>query len=272
MHPEQLVQFLGQLELPVWFVDSRMLYSREVAVVRVAEEEEGEVAAEVDGSPWSWLLWMLLLWFIGWAWGMRHQESTTTGARTDSRNSGFLDELIKNMREDKQRSPIFGKCLDFANPNDPKNARMTDKSPNEIILPYDYHVVQATPPVRTNRQEEASAICYADRLESAVSWGGCLRRQASLGETRQFTRPASPTPSDVTLCAQFMETFNVRADKVLSSFWLDVGSSEPSICKNMRFFVQRRKFLWTFMFDSWMQSCRTIVANAVLRCKAKIVL
>ena len=30
--------------------------------------------------------------------------------------------------------------------------------------------------------------------------------------------------------------------------------------------------LWTSMLDSWMQSCRTIVANAELCCKAKIVL
>ena len=44
------------------------------------------------------------------------------------------------------------------------------------------------------------AIRYVDRLESA-GWGGCLRRQISLGQTRQFTRPASPAPSDVTLCA-----------------------------------------------------------------------
>ena len=34
-------------------------------------------------------------------------------------------------------------------------------------------------------------IRYADRLESA-GWGGCLRRQMSLGETRQFARPAFP--------------------------------------------------------------------------------
>ena len=45
------------------------------------------------------------------------------------------------------------------------------------------------------------AIHYADRLESA-GWGGCLRRQMSLGETRQFTRPASPAPGDVTLCVR----------------------------------------------------------------------
>ena len=45
-------------------------------------------------------------------------------------------------------------------------------------------------------------IGYADPLESAV-WGGCLRRQADfLGKTRQFTRPASPAPSDITLWAR----------------------------------------------------------------------
>ena len=55
-----------------------------------------------------------------------------------------------------------------------------------------------------------ASIRYADRLESA-GWGGCLRRQMSLGETRQFTRPTSPAPSDVTLCARGgLEAFTQR--------------------------------------------------------------
>ena len=61
-----------------------------------------------------------------------------------------------------------------------------------------------------SRSRSPTSIRIADRLESA-GWGGCLRRQTSLGETRQFTRPASPAPGDVTLCARGgLEAFTQR--------------------------------------------------------------
>ena len=57
------------------------------------------------------------------------------------------------------------------------------------------------------------SICYADRLESA-GWGGCLRRQTSLGETRQYitsiTRFLEVLPKIWVFCSRILGFYASR--------------------------------------------------------------